>query len=150
MASTVAESLLKRWQDAGLDESVAVLFRGSDKDDFGSTPEELDEARLPRAEFIVGDESVDVHAVGFRVRSSIVTFRIYSLGSEIEDHLNSIESLVDNSELADTDPAVIDVNADGFVTIQFNGRVSRPVDKNVSCGEVDFLVSWQKPFAVPS
>lgn len=146
----IANAILRRWSESLLDVSIGMLYRGPDKDAFGATPEDIAEFELPRAEFTTGVDEPTEYAIGFSLRSSTVTFRVYSKGDEIEDHMDSIESMIHNSELALIDPLRLDDVEEGIVTMQLSGRSSYPVDKNVACGEVDFMLTWQKPDSIPS
>lgn len=147
---SVTAAVLTRWNDAGLDSSICNLFRSHpNADAYGSTPEDIATKNLPRAQFTVeGDLPVE-HTVGKTLREHVVTFEVWHSGGEaLETALDLIEATYDNSERAGTNP--LSVSNGSVIRVQYSGRESGPVDKNVFLGSVEFEVEWQKDNSVPA
>lgn len=151
MATNIAASIVDRWSSAGLDDSIAVLYRGTDDDlGYGSTPEDTDDAELPRAEFVTFDDEPVVNTIGFKLREVPVALRVYARSmSQIEDWLDLIESVFDFSDQTEASPTALETTVGHITECQQINRRAYPLDKDAAFGEVMLSITWQKPVAIP-
>ena len=146
---SLSAAVYSRWNDAGLGASICDLFRAHPSNVFAGTPEDDDDATLPRAEFSLSGDNPVENTVGHTIRRSVLEFRVWhSSGTGLETALDLIESIYDNSNRAATNP--LSISNGSVVLVQFVGRESGPVDKELFEGSVEFEIEWQKQFSVPA
>lgn len=149
---SLAAAVVTRWDAAGLNSSVAELYRANPgMADFGAMPEDIASSGLPRAEFFIIDDSPAVHTVGYRIRRATLTFRVYHTNdSTLETVLTSIEDNFDNAENAATGPMSLSASFGELLCVDFQSRELHPVDEGIFMGTLDFSIHWQKSRITPS
>lgn len=146
-------AVVTRWDAAGLDSSVAPLYRANPAfAEFGAAPEDLATSTLPRAEFFIRDDSPVEHTVAYRIRSAFLTIRVYHSNEEtLETLLTSIEDNFDNAENAGTNPFSLPTAFGTVNCIDFaGGREVHPVDEGIFLGTLEFQIRWTKARTTPA
>lgn len=147
--SNIASAFKERWDNAGLNTSVAPLFIAAPSAAlFGATPADLSGIKLPRAEYVLERDDVVEHTYNIRVRRVTIMVRVYAKGS-VESYLDEIEDEIDNSDRAATNPMALTNSAGKITEIQFVGRDVAPLDENVSMGTLEFQIEWSKVKTIP-
>jgi hypothetical protein len=142
-------AFLSRWDDASLNSTVADLSRSSGEDEFGAFPEDLAGKALPRAQFHLTDEQPVEFTTSYRLRQCVVNVTVFhNSDALLETALDSIESAIDNSENAGTDPMA--VSGGTIINVQFSARNQYPETEGVFRGYVEFELTWQKLLSTPA
>jgi len=147
----LGKGIYDRWNDASLDTSIAKLYRGN----WGlmgadSTPESDANKDMPRAEYGLGPDTVYEDAVEYSIRITEVRFKVWHTDLvALEGFLDTIESNINDSDRAGTNPLVI--SEGDVIDVRFEGREAYKLpDKNVYAGYVDFTLMWKKARTTPA
>ena len=144
MTTEIADAVKSRWDDAGLDVSIATLYVGDDE----SSPEGTS---LPRAEYILLDDSPGRRSRGSREMFQPLRFMVWGTNSRTtRGYVDSIESSFVNSEIAITNPFSIASSVGKILGVNHVGKGSVKVEEGIYEGVVNLSVHWSKPNAVPA
>lgn len=147
--TNIMAAFRERWNNAGLNTSVASLHAAAPSVAlFGAMPGDLSGATLPRAEFVIERDDPVEHTYNLRVRRATILVRVYAKGS-VESYLDTIEAEIDNSDRAATNPMILANSAGKITEVQFVGRETTPIDKNVTLGTLEFQIDWCKVKTIP-
>ena len=148
MTTEIADAVKSRWDDAGLDVSIATLYVGSEDDDSESSPEGT---LLPRAEYVLPQDSEGRRSRGWVEIFQPLRFRVWGTNSRtVRGFVDSIESKFVNSEIATANPLSIASSVGTVHGVNRVGKASQEEDEGIYGGVVNLSVHWSKPNAVPA
>lgn len=144
MTTEIADAVKSRWDDAGLDVSIATLYVGDEE----SNPEGV---TLPRAEYVLPDDGEGRRSRGTREIFQPLRFMVWgTLSKTVRGYVDSIESAFVNAEDAATNPFSIASSVGKIMGVNYVGKGSIKVDEAIYEGVVNLSIHWSKPNAVPA
>ena len=144
MTTEIADAVKSRWDDAGLDVSIATLYVGDEE----SSPEG---ESLPRAEYILLQDREGRRSRGTREMFQPLRFNVWGTNSRTtRGFVDSIESSFVNSEIATTNPFSIASSVGTILGVNHVGKGSVKVEEGIYEGVVNLSVHWSKPNAIPA
>lgn len=144
MTTEIADAVKSRWDDAGLDTSIATLYVGDEE----SNPEGTS---LPRAEYILLEDGEGLRSRGTREIRQPLRFMVWGTNSKTtRGYVDSIESQFVNSEIAATNPLTIASSVGTILGVNYVGKGSVRVEEDIYEGVVNLSIHWSKPNAVPA
>ncbi len=144
MTTEIADAVKSRWDNAGLDVSIATLYVGDEE----SSPEG---ASLPRTEYVLLEDREGLRSRGSREIQQPLRFTVWSTNSRTtRDFLDSIESSFVNSEIATTNVFSVSSSVGKILGVNYVGKTSIKVDEGIYEGVMNLSIHWSKPNAVPA
>lgn len=144
MTTEIADAVKSRWDDSGLDVSIATLYVGFAE----SNPEKT---TLPRAEYVLLEDGEGLRSRGTREIRQPLRFTVWDTNSRtVRGHIDSIESSFVNSEIATTNPLSIASSVGTILGVNYVGKGSEKVDEEIYQGVVNLSIHWSKPNAIPA
>ena len=155
---SIGSAIVSRWDDAGLDATIANLYRGSPEpsDPFrsysrptrkhGATPLDDDDMELPRAEYILGDSERIEDTTSCKISQAMVVFKVWHTDLDtLESLQETIEDQLDNSDRAATNP----LSLPSAISMKFIGSEAWIAEDNVCVGVSRFELTYARPNTVP-
>ena len=145
MSVELQKSVFDRWNDSGLNSSIATLYSGDDE----AAPEGTDK---PRAQYSFLDVGGEQRTRGHRIQIQPVRFRVWASSDLLAgQYLDAIDAAFVNSEEAATNPLNLPVSAGGVIGVDFAGRMQpfQETDK-VWQGALTIEIRWEKANRIPA
>lgn len=156
--ASLTKALRQRWQDSGLSDLYGTLyeFGGSDTTStsgvIGSlaggsyVPGSPQEAPLPRSEFMVGFDHVQLRTGNSLVRVVPATINVFTRTSQEADEAldRMFESFVD-AESAEVDPMEIPPSQGCIVAVDYDSGVKLRVKSNIYVARLHATIAWCEP-----
>ena len=157
---SVGAAIVSRWNDSGLDSSVANLYRGTPEpaDPFssysrttfknGGTPLDDDSPTFPRAEYLLAPEDRVIGTTAGTILNTTVVFKIWHNDLDTLEALqDTVVGLLDNSDRAATSP--LSLSSGSTISMMFLGKEAWPVEDNVCTGVIRFSLEYIRTNTVP-
>lgn len=152
MSREIAKAVFDRWNNAGLDVSIATLYAGAktarSQHNVAGPPAETD---LPRAEYSLEPDNVNNVSRGSRIKRQPIRFQVwYRRHKDAGDAVDLIEGAYVNSEQAGTSPLVLPASAGVILGVEDDSGSVHKQDDEVFQGVKTIVVLWRKNNTIPS
>ncbi len=139
MSVKLREAVFSRWNDAGLDGSIAALYPGVEV----AAPEGT---ALPRVQYSLPTDSEQSRSRGSRELLQPLRFQVWGTDdTTVGQYVDAIEAAYVNSESAQSDPLSIPASIGTVMSVDYVSKAVVHEDDALFQGIVQLEIQWFKP-----